>query len=182
MRRYFVPGYFGLWDARVHHIDLPEDHWEENVKSLHLENRARVLEALEREYGSEGIEIKIKNFREIGDSPMSIVSYHNLFFRQARQSFVIGAYYPALIAACALAERILNHLILDLREHFRSSRSYKKVHDKESIDDWDRAADVLEDWKVLEPGVSENFRKLKLIRHRSIHFNAQTYQRVREDA
>jgi hypothetical protein len=182
MRRYFVPPFFGLWDARVHHIDLPKNEWDEAVKLLHLENRAKVIEELKGEYGPDRIEDKIKNFQEIGDSPMSIVSYHNLFFRQAREAFVVGAYYPALTGACALGERILNHLILDLREEFRSTNTYKTVRSKESIDDWDRAVRILDDWKVLEPGVSERFQNLKTLRHNSIHFNAQTYQRAREDA
>ena len=113
---------------------------------------------------------------------MSIVSYHNLFYRQTRDAFIVEAYYPALTGACALGERILNHLILDLRESFRSRQTYKEVHRKESIDDWDRAIGVLEDWAVLEPGVGESFHRLKILRHRSLHFNPQTYGQARDDA
>jgi hypothetical protein len=182
MRRYFVPGFFGLWDARVHHLEMPKDHWEEQVKALHIENRTKIIEGLKAEFGSEQFEAKLKNFQDIVDATMSIVSYHNLFFRQARQAFVIGSYYPALTSACALGERILNHLIIDLRGHFRAHPAYKEVYRKGSIDDWDRAVSVLEDWHVLEPNVGDNFKKLKALRHKSIHFDPQTYSLAREDA
>jgi hypothetical protein len=182
MRRYFVPPFFGLWDARVHHLDLPKEHWDENVKSQQLENRARLLEEMKAEYGTHQFERKLKDFQDIDDSPLSIVSYHNLFFWQARNAFVFGAYYPALTSATALGERILNHLILDLRDAFRSKATYKRVHRKESIDDWDQATSILDDWNVLEPGISEKFRELKLLRHRSLHFNTSTYTNLRDDA
>jgi hypothetical protein len=182
MRRYYVPPFFGLWDARVHHLEMPGENWEESVKSVHLQNRARIIDGLKGEYGTQQIEARINNFKELGDAPMSIVSYHNLFFRQAREAFIVEAYYPALTGACALGERILNHLILDLRDHFRSRETYKEVHRKEAIDDWDRAIGILEDWGVLEPGIGENFQGLKSLRHKSLHFNPQTYVRVRDDA
>jgi len=48
-----------------------------------------------------------------------VIAYHNSFLRRVRDAFASGNYYPALTAGCALGERILNHLILDLREEFR---------------------------------------------------------------
>src|ERR1700683_3125811 len=182
MRRYFVPPFFGLWDTRVHLLQLPQEHWDEQTKTMHLENRERIIEALKRQYGTEQFDVRLKNFQKLGDAPMSIVSYHNLFYRQTREAFIVEAYYPALTGACALGERILNHLILDLRDSFRSRETYKQVHGKQSIDDWDRAVSVLEDWVVLEPGVGTHFRRLKALRHKSLHFNAQTYTHARDDA
>jgi hypothetical protein len=182
MRRYYVPPFFGLWDARVHHLNMPGENWSEPTRSLHLENRARLIDGLRDEYGTARFDVRINNFKDLGDAPMSIVSYHNLFYRQAREAFIMEAYYPALTGTCALGERILNHLILDLREHFRSHESYKEVNRKDSIDDWDRAIRILEAWRVLEPGIGDNFQRLKLLRHRSLHFNPQTYSHVRQDA
>ncbi len=182
MRRHFVPGFYGFWDTRVHLLETPKDHWDEHVKAIHIENRIKIIEDLKAEFGHEQFEEKLKNFQDIGDAPMSIVSYHNLFFHQARRAFVIGSYYPALTGACALGERILNHLILDLREYFRARPTYKEVYRKDSVDDWDRAVDILEDWEVLEPSVDDSFKKLKALRHKSIHFDPQTYKSTRDDA
>jgi hypothetical protein len=182
LRRYFVPPFFGFWDSRALDLETPAEGCDEPVRLLHLKNKAKLIDELKHEYGAEHIEHKIRNFQEVGTSPMSIVSYHNLFFWHARKAFVAGAYYPALTSACALGERILNHLILDLREHFRSANSFKIVCNKQSIDDWHQAVHVLNDWNVLEPGVPELFKKLKTLRNNSIHFNLQTPKRAREDA
>jgi hypothetical protein len=95
---------------------------------------------------------------------------------------VAGSYYPALVAACALGERILNHLVLDLRDHFKSSEHYKKLYRKESFDDWPFAVSVLTDWNVLVDGVGAAFLALGELRNRSIHFNPETYKLMRDDA
>jgi hypothetical protein len=182
MRRFYVPPFFGLWDARAHHLGMPQENWEESIKSLHLENRTRIIDELKRQYGSERFETRLKNFQELGDAPMSIVSYHNLFYRQVREAFVAEAYYPALTGACALGERVLNHLIMDLRDEFRSRPTYKEIYRKDSIDDWDHAISILEDWNVLELGIAEHFRNLKSLRHKSLHFDPRTYGQVRDDA
>src|SRR5256885_2021982 len=102
MKRYFVPGFFGLWDARSHHLDDIQDQWEDAVKKQHQENQANIIAGLRREFGDDRFEHKLKNFKDFGYAPMSIVSYHNMFFYQVRRAFVIGSYYPALTGACAL--------------------------------------------------------------------------------
>jgi hypothetical protein len=76
----------------------------------------------------------------------TVLAYHNQFFDQARRSFVIGAYYPALVSACALGERILNHLILDLRGFYKNKPEYRQVYRKESFDNWQIPVDTLEAW------------------------------------
>jgi hypothetical protein len=113
---------------------------------------------------------------------MSLVTYHNEMHQQARTAFVVGAYYPALVAACALGERILNHLVLDLRDHFRGSSHYRKIYNKDSFDNWERSVQMLTDWKVLLPEAAKNFLKLETLRHRSVHFNPETYTTMRQDA
>lgn len=54
--------------------------------------------------------------------------------------------YPALVGACALGERILNHLILDLRGAYAHTPEYKRVHRKDSFDDWRVPIDTLAAW------------------------------------
>jgi hypothetical protein len=160
----------------------PEEHWDEQVKHAHLESRAQKINRLELEYGTRHIEDIVKNAADLGPKSMSLLAYHNSLHEQARRSFVAGTYYPALVAACALGERILNHLVLDLRNCFKSSVHYKKVYRKDSFDNWPFVVSVLTDWKILADGVGTDFLALGELRNRSIHFNPETYQSMREDA
>lgn len=119
---------------------------------------------------------------DMGTKPFSIVAFHNQFFRQSRNAFVIGAYYPSLTGVCALGERILNHLVLKLRDYFKTSEHYKKVYRAESFDNWDTAIEVLSEWKVLRPETVQHFQSLKEIRNKRIHFDISTDYRDREYA
>ncbi|WP_417623007.1 hypothetical protein [Parasphingorhabdus sp.] len=158
------------------------DHWEDRVKELHQNNKIKAREGLVAEFGELGIDGKIENFIAIDTKPFSTLGYHNRMFHQVRQSYVIGAYYPALVAACALGERILNHLIIDLRKFYKTSPEYKKIYRKDSFANWDLPINTLDAWGVLLPEVVEEFLALKNIRHRSIHFNMSTYQSLKDDA
>lgn len=160
----------------------PEAHWDEHVKQTHRQNRAQAVKRLEQQFGSAQIENVIKNVTDLGPKSMSLLAYHKQFHEQARRSFVAGMYYPVLVAACALGERILNHLVLDLRDSFKSSVHYRKVHRKDSFDNWTFVIAVLTDWNVLADGVGAEFLALGELRNRSIHFDPDTYQSLREDA
>lgn len=170
------------FDTRAHIFEEPGEGWTEETRRLHYENRERAKAGLALEFGSDRLDIKIKNFVEIGFKPFSVLAYHNAFFEQARRAFVIGAYYPALVGACALGERVLNHLILDLRGFYDKSPEYRRVYRKSSFDNWQIPIDVLEAWNVLLPKAVDEFRALMTLRHRSIHFNVSTYGTLREDA
>jgi hypothetical protein len=145
-------------------------------------HRERVRAGLASEFGSHELDAKIANFVAIGSKPFSVISYHNVLFDQVRRAFVIGAYYPALLGACALGERILNHPILDLRDSYRNTAEYRTVARKGSFADWTHAIGTLEAWGVLLPGAAAEFRALIPLRHRSVHFNTSTYATLREDA
>lgn len=170
------------FDSRVHVFDEPGEGWTEDAKRLHMENRERTKIGLVREFGEIFSEKKIENFVAIGTKPFSVLAYHNHFFDQVRRAFVIGAYYPALVGACALGERILNHLVLDLRDFYKSTPEYRKVFRKGSFDNWQVPIDALEAWNVLQPKAVTEFRALMELRHRSIHFNVGTYATLKEDA
>jgi hypothetical protein len=152
------------------------------VKQLHRENRARQVTRLEEECGTRHIETVIKNAMDLGPKAISLLAYHNQLHEQVRRSFVASSYYPALVAAYALGERILNHLVLDLRDSFKSSEHYKKIYRKGSFDDWPFAVSVLTDWNVLADGVGATFLALGDRRNRSIHFNPETTRSLRNDA
>lgn len=144
--------------------------WHEHENDgLRRQYESIVQEIVDR-YGRDAVDGKIQNLIDIGAQAFSVVAFHNRFYRQIRHAFVVGAYYPALVAACALGERILNHLVLGLRDDFRTHTNYKTVASGESWNNWDLMIRVLVAWDVLQTEVAHEFRKLKTIRHRTLHF------------
>jgi len=157
-----------------------QDSWEPQVKAQWQQNQIEIKEGLIARYGPLGCHQKISNFEALDSAPFSIIAFHNKFLRQARDAFVVGAYYPALTAACALGERMLNQLVLHLRDDYRSAPEYKKVYRKDSFDNWDVAIETLEAWDVLLPEPAAKFRELRGTRHRSLHFNPETDKNDRD--
>ena len=158
------------------------DHWDEVVKQQHENSKASIRQQLIEEFGNRAIDAKMENFIAVDTKPISVLSYHNALFHHIRQSYVIGAYYPALVGACTLGERILNHLVIDLRDYYKETETYKRVRNKKSFDNWQVTIDALESWKVLLPMVVTEFRALLSLRNRSIHFNPDTYATLKKDA
>lgn len=172
MKRYRVLTFD--FDARVHSLTQDvQDDWEDEVKVLHNRNREQTERGLIREFGEFAAENKRQNFIELGPKPFSILAFHNLFLEQVRIAFVVEAYYPALTAACALGERILNYLILSLRNDFTSTPEFRRVRNKDSFDNWDLAIKTLETWDVLLPEVAKEYRVLRDLRNKSIHFRPE---------
>lgn len=178
MKRYRILGWD--FDTRVHSLKDADESWEESVKRLHIQNKENVLAGLKSQYGEDQFEMKLKNFKDLDVLPFSVVAYHNKFLRQSRNAFMVGSYYPALTGVCALGERVLNHLILKLRDYFKHTPEYQKVYNKDSFDRWDRAIDVLSKWDVLLPEVATAYLSLGQLRNRSIHFNPITDTNDRE--
>ncbi|MBI1220480.1 MAG: hypothetical protein GC186_18265 [Rhodobacteraceae bacterium] len=170
------------FDSTPLNLKDPEEHWGEEIKRLHLESRAQLIKRLEQEYGSRHMDRVVKNSSDLGAKSMSLLTYHNTLHEQARRAFVTGAYYPALVAACALGERILNHLLLDLRDSFKASPHYSKVYRKGSFQDWEFAVTVLTDWNILANDVRVDILALNKLRNCSVHFNPDTYESLRDDA
>ncbi len=169
------------FDTRVRTLADPiRDEWEEKVKQLHYENSKKTEQGLIAQYGIIDAEQKKKNFIDLEAKPFSILAFHNRFFEQVRTSFVMGAYYPALTAACALGERILNYLVLTLRDDYKSTPEYKNIYRKDSFDDWSLAINTLASWNVLLPDVKNRFSELMDMRHKAIHFRPETDLNDRE--
>lgn len=150
------------------------DEWEETVKETHRENKRQVKQSILEQFGDQAAEAKLENFAELGDMPFSILAFHNKFLHQVRSAFVIGAYYPALTGACTLGERILNHLILLLRDDYLTTPQYKNVYSKQSFDNWNLPIVTLKAWNVLLPAAANHFRELSEVRNRAIHFEPET--------
>ncbi len=180
MKRYRVLPFFDF-DTRARILlDPIKDEWKEEAKKQHYENRKQVTEGLIAEFGELDKEQKIENFIALDAKPFSILAFHNRFFAQVRNAFVIGSYYPALTGACALGERILNYLLLTLRDDYKATPEYKKIYRKKSFDDWSIPISTLEAWDILLPDVVENFYRLKDMRNRAIHFKPETNHNDRE--
>ncbi len=119
-----------------------DDDWEPDIKAQWAGNQANVREWLVHEFGAADYEQKIQNFVDLGTAPWSIVALHNVYLKQIRGAFVSMQYYPALLGACGLGERILNQLVLTLRDDYADHPATKHVTKKQALDDcaasWER--------------------------------------------
>ncbi len=168
------------FDTRVLFLtqEMQQD-WDVQAKEMHRQNKERVERRLIMQFGETTSEQNKQNFIDLGPKSFSILAFHNKFFEQVRKAFIIGSYYPALTGACALGERILNHLVLKLRNDFKESPEYKNIYSKDSFDNWKLLIDTLESWKVLLPEVTVEFRRLKNRRNDAVHFRPETDQNDR---
>ena len=162
------------FDSRAQLLGDPQNNWKQDIKKQHEENKNKIITSLREEHGEVNLEAKILNFKELKSKPFSIVTFHNKFLDQIRTAFVMGSYYPALVASCTLGELILNHLILLLRDYHKKSTDYKKVYRKKSFNDWKLAIDALEAWNELLPPVANKFRELNTKRNDAVHFRPET--------
>jgi len=179
MKRYRVLNF--TFDARANILNievLPT--WKANIRERMLTNQQQIRDQLAMEFGQHNIETKIKDFRDMGASPVSMVFFHNKFINQCRNAFVLGSYYPSLVSSCTLAERILNHLLLRLRNHYTESPEYKSVFNKKSFDNWKIPISSLLAWDVLSEETSDMFVELYKIRNKSVHFNPETDTNTRD--
>ncbi len=172
MKRYRI--FFFDFDSRAHSLEPVQEQWEEKAKELHIENQKKTIEGLKSQYGEWNIDAKIQNFIDLKFKPFSVAAFHNKFLEQIRNAYVVGSYYPALTGACALGERILNHLMILLRNYHKDSTEYKNVYRKDSFDYWPLAINALESWNELLPEAASKFRELNEKRNRAIHFNPET--------
>lgn len=181
MKRYRVTVMEYDTTANILAIKIKSDS-DPKVKEMWGANHAAIRAGLVATYGAADFDGKLENFCALGAAPFSLVAFHNQFFRQARNAFVIGSYYPALTGICALGERVLNHLVLVLRDDYQHTPEYRRVRRKDSFDNWDVAIDALASWGVLLPDAADKFRKLRDVRNRTLHFNPQTDRDARSEA
>jgi len=159
------------FDTRAFSLNPAPEQWSSEAKVQHRINQENTIAGLLSQFGQCNLGQKIENFKELGSKPFSVAAFHNRFLEQIRNSYVIGSYYAALTGACALGERILNHMILILRDYHKDTPEYKKIFRKKSIDYWPTAIDALDSWGELLPEVAPKFRELYDKRNHAIHFN-----------
>jgi hypothetical protein len=169
MKRYLVQGFF--FDSRAMLLDNENaSSWEPAVLKQHIENNRKLAVELTFEYGLKDYDRKIRDFIGFGRIPFSLISHHTEVFREIQTAFVSGAYYPALVASCTLAERVLNQLIYDLKEHYAETPSFEAIDKKEWLQNWDTASRVLSEWGIIDDEVRREFMKLHALRTLGVHF------------
>lgn len=120
-----------------------EPDWDPAIREQWITNQRRGREVLLHEFGVLDGERKIADYIALGASPFSVMALHNLHLAQVRSAFTLGAYYPALVGAGSLGERLLNHLILALCNDYADNPATSRVATTESIADWRRAIGAL---------------------------------------
>jgi hypothetical protein len=163
-------------------LTLDTTHFGDAERASWEATKAQILDELVAAFGSEHAERKQRDFMALGPSPLSVVAYHNEVFAQCRRAFIDGAYYPTLLGACGLGERILNHLVLDLRESFAGHIATRRIARKESFQNWARALEVLGAWDVMRPETAVRYRRLEAARNAAVHYEAVTDNTWRERA
>jgi hypothetical protein len=168
-RRYLPHAISFNTQARLLTEEISPD-WAPEVIAQHEENRRLARVRLIHEFGNDDHERKIHDYGAVGVTPWSVVDQHNLFMGQIRDAFAFGAYYPALVGACALGERLLNEMVIRLRDSYGDHPATKKVATPKTFTDWVACIEALFVWGVVDDAVATKFNKLRRFRNRSVHY------------
>ena len=161
MKRYIWTNFF---------IDTMKHIYFQADPEIQARERERLKERLILEHGANHIEDKIERYFSFKPPDFAVVTEFHPMLREVQDAYVSGHLYASLTGACCVGERILNMLMLRLRDYYKSSGWYKKVHNKDSFDNWDLSITVLKDWGILSNELASTFYDLGEIRHQSIHF------------
>jgi hypothetical protein len=205
MKRYRISSFD--FDSRANILNFEiNPNWDSNIKEQHIKNKQSVANQILQEYGIINGKNKINRLIELGSKPFSIIAYHNSLLEQIRRAYIQGAFYPGLTSSCTLGERILNHLILDLRDKYVSFKTEigkhpcndcKKFQDLKikglikvefdiyscnNCSNWNLMIKELVKWDVFNTEVENLFKKLTKKRHKSIHFNEKTISNLKDES
>lgn len=168
------------FDTRSHILQTKiEEDWDNEVRRQWTENQRLMREAILHEYGVESGDRKIVDFKALGPAPWSVAAPHNDLLIEARRAFVFGVYYSSLLGIVGLGERILNDLILTLRDAHADNPATKRVAKKDSIDKWDEAIRALTAWQVLDQDNAKKYRSLAKLRNDAVHYRRDIEARAR---
>ena len=156
--------------------------WEPRVQRQWEANQAAIRMGLLAEHGTVDGEAKIENYRAMGAAPWSVVFEHNALLAQIRSSFTHGDFYPALVGACALGERIYTELISVLRDDYVNHPATTRRIRRGDRPEWNSAIEVLRGWGLLPEAVDEAYAELKMRRDASVHCDPVVRAGEREPA
>jgi len=156
---------------------------DSEARAMWERHKAQVRAELVAELGALRAEQKLDNYRAMGPAPWSVVFEHSALLAQIRSSFAHGDFYPALVGACALGERLLHQLVLALRvDHLNHSATTKRVRNGNLPNKWGSLITVLSGWGVLDDEVAGLYRDLEQLRHAAVHFDPTLRADGRESA
>jgi hypothetical protein len=161
MKRYIWTNFF---------IDTIKNLYFGATPAIQEREREDIKPMIARQHGSDDIDAKVERYFSFKPPDFVIVTEFHPTLREVQDAYVSGYFYPSLTGACCIGERILNLLMLRLRDYHKSSDWYKKVYKKKSFDDWDLCIEVLKDWGILSDELARIFLELKDIRRQSVHF------------
>lgn len=156
------------FDTRNVILDVEiQDEWDPETTSMWEKNKAQVRAELVAEHGPTDGAQKLDNYRAMGPAPWSVVFEHSALLAQIRSSFTHSAFYPALVGACALGERLLHQLALALRVDFLNHPSTtKRVRSGNLGNEWGSLITVLHAWGVFDEDVADLYHELERRRQR----------------
>jgi hypothetical protein len=162
------------FDTRANALSTEiQDDWEPQVQEQWRAIHAGIRESIIHEYGAADFEGKIDSFVDLGAAPWSVLGLHDVHLKQVRDAFVSKDYYPALVGASSLGERILNHLVLALRDDYSGHEATRHVAKQASIDDWKRCVKALSGWGVFDDETGRDYLALMRMRHGAIHYRSE---------
>lgn len=181
-RRFLIHGI--TFDTRATLLTRTIDpDWDPEVIAQHEQGKANIRVGLIHQLGNEDHETKIADYSALGSAPWSTVDRHNEFMMQIRHAFAAGSYYPALVGACALGERILNEMIIRLRDDYTAHPATGPVAADKSFSNWNRCIEALFAWGVLEDETAIKLNQLRKLRNASVHYGVHLVgSDAREDA
>jgi hypothetical protein len=128
---------------------------------------------LKSQYGELDFDQKFERYMALEKPALSIVAEHSNLLDDICNAYVMGNLYPALTGACCLGERIFNDIIFKVMNDFKSSPHYKVIYKKGSIIDWDKAIEILCDWKIIDSEVRKKYLRLANLRRESVHYQTK---------
>ena len=138
----------------------------------HLKSQQQpYTEHLKSVFGTDNFDSKFERWLNIDYPALGLIDEYPEKITQIINTYSCGNFYPAVTSACCLAERILNRLILKIKDYYKSSPYYKKIYRKSSFDDWSKMIQILSDWELISKKAIDAFNELLPIRHSSIHYN-----------
>ena len=149
-------------------LDTRVNSLKQDLPSEVQENMVRHFKA---EWGELDFNSKLDRFKKLDLAFLGIPEEYYELLMSVVSSYCCGYFYPAMTGAGSLGERILNRLIIKTRGHFKSSKHYKKIWNKQSFDQWDFPVSVLKEWSIISDEVANSFLELKTYRNDSIHYN-----------
>lgn len=166
------------FDTGHHFLGSVAEVAEPELRALAESDRRAQIDRLRYNHGDANLDGVILNIQALGADPFSTIGWHLQLWKQVRHAFVSGAYFPAAVGAGALAERVLNHLLIDLADDCATEAERRKI-DAPKSPTYAAALQILTRWEVLEPASGEQFERLRIIRNDLVHFNDGLYQDLR---